>query len=109
MDHTHWDGTGHAYDRNPLVYLGTLEMILMSTSVAFGVCICVMLIARTRVHFYFASKWCQIFAYLQGKRTEISPQAAVFLCGRMCNADSSIHICSTLVSHDSALFPGSRA
>lgn len=67
MDHTFWNGYGHAYDRHALVSIDSLETPLLFVSVSLGVLNWALLVARTRLCYYKASRWCQWLAYAQGE------------------------------------------
>ncbi|KAI8143470.1 hypothetical protein BJV82DRAFT_610584 [Fennellomyces sp. T-0311] len=72
VDHRHWDGTGHRFDKNPVITMNVLETLFVYTSIVCGIAIWVLLIARTRMNVYFASRWCLWFAYTQGALSLLS-------------------------------------
>ncbi|KAI8371669.1 uncharacterized protein BYT42DRAFT_581054 [Radiomyces spectabilis] len=65
VDHRHWDGTGHDFDKSPMKNIPLLEHVFVSLGLCCGVAIILCLIARTRFRFYGASCCCQWLAYIQ--------------------------------------------
>ncbi|KAI9027363.1 hypothetical protein CLU79DRAFT_36318 [Phycomyces nitens] len=64
VDHSEWDGKGHAYDKNPIQFLNRLERWLVGLAFFCGIINCLFLIARTRLRFYTASLFCKWLAFI---------------------------------------------
>ncbi|KAL0082865.1 hypothetical protein J3Q64DRAFT_1822930 [Phycomyces blakesleeanus] len=64
VDHSQWDGKGHAYDKNPIEIVDRLERWLVIVAFLCGIINCLLLIARTRLRFYTASLFCKWLAFI---------------------------------------------
>ncbi|KAI8081359.1 uncharacterized protein BX664DRAFT_352512 [Halteromyces radiatus] len=68
VDHANWNGLGHFYDQYPVVYLNTIESILMTISLCCGIMICLVLVMKTRMS-YESTRICLFLAAIHAFST----------------------------------------
>ncbi|KAI8339917.1 hypothetical protein BC941DRAFT_468195 [Chlamydoabsidia padenii] len=64
VDHSSWDGTGHHYDQQPVVFLNLFETCLVSLSLICGLLTCLSIILKAFIYSDSLSRLCTLFAFI---------------------------------------------